>query len=294
MFNNILIGIDDGGGGRDAIALARQLVDQDGKLQLAHVHNGYPVAARGSNGEFERVERDLAADVLSRAAKESGIERTVGIGSSSVGRGLHELAELTGADLLVVGSTRRGLVGRVMLGNDTNRALNGAPCAVAVAPVGYALEDAKFGVIGVAYNTSSESDNAIAVARAIGAEKGAELSALRAIVIPGYVLAPGPLLTEWTLEKYMEDARDQIAGLGGVEAHIVYGDPVEELTEYTKSVDLLVVGSRDYGPVGRLVHGSISHRLARTAHCPVLVLTRASRSTIDQRSADESAAQVSV
>jgi hypothetical protein len=36
-----------------------------------------------------------------------------------------------------------------------------------------------------------------------------------------------------------------------------------------------VVGSRGYGPVGRLVHGSTSQRLARAAHCPLLVLTRA-------------------
>jgi hypothetical protein len=40
---------------------------------------------------------------------------------------------------------------------------------------------------------------------------------------------------------------------------------------------LLVVGSRSYGPIGRLVHGSVSQQLARTARCPLLVLTRAAR-----------------
>ncbi len=35
-------------------------------------------------------------------------------------------------------------------------------------------------------------------------------------------------------------------------------------------------GSRGCGPLGRLAHGSTSQALARTARCPLLVLTRAS------------------
>src|SRR4051812_36420162 len=58
-------------------------------------------------------------------------------GSSSVGRGLHELCEVIGADLLVVGSSHRGLLGRVLIGDDTSAALNGAPCAIAIAPSNY-------------------------------------------------------------------------------------------------------------------------------------------------------------
>jgi Universal stress protein family len=46
---------------------------------------------------------------------------------------------------------------------------------------------------------------------------------------------------------------------------------------YSASLDLLVVGSRAYGPIGRLMHGSTSRQLARTARCPLLVLTRGAR-----------------
>jgi hypothetical protein len=45
----------------------------------------------------------------------------------------------------------------------------------------------------------------------------------------------------------------------------------------------LVVGSRGYGPVGRLIHGSTSQQLARTARCPLLVLAR----SIDTRDVDD-------
>lgn len=46
---------------------------------------------------------------------------------------------------------------------------------------------------------------------------------------------------------------------------------------YSASLDLLVIGSRSYGPIGRLVHGSTAQQLAGAARCPLLVLTRAAR-----------------
>jgi nucleotide-binding universal stress UspA family protein len=51
----------------------------------------------------------------------------------------------------------------------------------------------------------------------------------------------------------------------------------EELALYGAAVDLLIVGSRGYGPLGRIMHGSVSEKLARTARCPLLVLTRGAR-----------------
>ena len=56
-----------------------------------------------------------------------------------------------------------------------------------------------------------------------------------------------------------------------------YGPPLEVLASYSASVDLLVVGSRSYGAIGRLVHGSTSDELARTARCALLVLPRSAR-----------------
>ena len=80
----------------------------------------------------------------------------------------------------------------------------------------------------------------------------------------------------------MDQARERIGALGGVEPHSAYGDPVEELTLYSASLDLLVVGSRGYGPLGRLVYGGVAQRLARTARCPLLVLTRSARTRPDE------------
>jgi nucleotide-binding universal stress UspA family protein len=59
-----------------------------------------------------------------------------------------------------------------------------------------------------------------------------------------------------------------------VEGHAVYGLTGEELAAFGDSVDLLVVGSRNYGPVRRLVLGSTSDYLERHARCSLLVLPR--------------------
>ena len=55
---------------------------------------------------------------------------------------------------------------------------------------------------------------------------------------------------------------------------MTYGGPREELVQAGKELDLLIVGSRGYGPIGRLFHGSVSRYLAGHATCPLLVLPR--------------------
>jgi nucleotide-binding universal stress UspA family protein len=55
---------------------------------------------------------------------------------------------------------------------------------------------------------------------------------------------------------------------------IAVGSPLVELVELSGSVDLLVVGSRGFGPVRRLLLGSTSDRLVREAACPVLAVPR--------------------
>ena len=53
------------------------------------------------------------------------------------------------------------------------------------------------------------------------------------------------------------------------------GDPVQKLLEVAEGgVDLLVLGSRGFGPVMRLLIGSVSSRVIRRAACPVMVIPR--------------------
>ncbi|MDQ6730093.1 MAG: universal stress protein [Actinomycetota bacterium] len=275
MFTNVIAGVDGEQGGRDAIALARDLVSGGGELAVAHVHLGDPGFARGTRVALADAERERSLGLLEVARNELGAEAgRLSVASSSVGRGLHELAERQHADLLVVGSCRRGLIGRVFVGDDTRAELNGAPCAVAIAPADYANQPTVQREIGVGYDGSPESKRALALARELARERGSKLSAFKAVSIPARFFVSGAGTLVEAIPDYVEQARAEIAALGGVEPHAAYGIVAEELALYSASLDLLVVGSRSYGPLGRLIHGSTSQRLARTARCPLLVLTR--------------------
>ena len=53
------------------------------------------------------------------------------------------------------------------------------------------------------------------------------------------------------------------------------GHAGEELARFSGEVDVLVVGSRGYGPIRSLMLGSTAVHLASSAQCPLLVLPRA-------------------
>jgi nucleotide-binding universal stress UspA family protein len=200
----------------------------------------------------------------------------------SSGGGLHQRAEEQSADLLVVGSCSRGVFGRAMLGDDTRAALNGAPCAVAIASVGYADHPVPIANVGVAYNASQESKTALAVARELAAPTRASVHALEVVSIPtaAYTGIMAPAIGE-SIESMLQEADGRMKELTDVEGRAVYGLAGEELAAFGDQVDILVVGSRGYGPVKRLVLGSTSDYLERHARCSLLVLPRIATSPGD-------------
>lgn len=280
MFRRIVVGVDEHEGSRDAIELAERLRHRRGELILAQVYGCNAHLYRGGSRGYLATEAEQATKTLEAVRGETGVtahlRRWVG---TSVGKGLDELCELMDAELLVVGSSQRGTLGRVMLGDDSRAALDVAPCALAIAPLGYRTQAAVIREVGVAYNGSSESELALAVARTVAAEHRAKLSAFEAVTFPTYTYVPNPEAeaSEATCEQLLDDARRRISALGGLEPHAAFGHPADELAVYSASLDLLVIGSRGYGPLGRLVHGSVSRQLIRQARCPLLILPRSAR-----------------
>jgi nucleotide-binding universal stress UspA family protein len=277
MFKNVLVGVDGSPNGRDAAALASRLLDPDGKLTLAHVHSGELHPLHAITPGLLAEERQASAKLLEgeRAAAGIGAE-LVSVVAASAGGGLHRQAEEQNADLLVVGSCRRGAFGRVMLGDDSRTALNGAPCAVAIAARGYAEHPTPITKVGVGYNDSPESTAALAAARSVAAPTGATVHALEVVSIPTYAytgLMP-PTIGEG-IEVILSEANERMSKLPDVVGRAVYGLSGEELAAFSDEVDVLVVGSRSYGPVRRLVLGSTSDYMERHARCSLLVLPRA-------------------
>ena len=53
-----------------------------------------------------------------------------------------------------------------------------------------------------------------------------------------------------------------------------YGDPAAIMASASADVDLLICGSREYGPLRSVILGSVSRTLANSAHCPLLIIPR--------------------
>lgn len=283
MFKNVLVGVDGRPNGRDAIELSRRLIADDGKLTLVHVRDGQLHPAHALTPGMLEEESKASEELLERERAAAELDATlVSVLAYSPGRGLHEQAQELGADLIVVGSTSRGPLGRAMLGDDTRAALNGAPCAVAIAAAGYSETPVPIAKIGVAYNESPESEQALAAARDIAARTRAAISVLEVVAIPTYAytgLIVPPV--EESIDEMLTKANGRLQALGDVDAKAVYGLTGEELAQFGDEVDLLVAGSRGYGPLRRLVLGSTSDFLQRHARCSLLVLPRGAEAPAD-------------
>jgi nucleotide-binding universal stress UspA family protein len=292
MFENVLVGVDGRTGGQDAIALAARLTDPSGKLTLAHVHSGPLYPSRAITPGLLDEERAASVKLLEHERDSAGLDaELLSLVAISAGRSLHEQAEEQHADLIVVGSCHRGAFGRAMLGDDTRGALNGAPCAVAVAAGGYAEHPKPFASIGVAYNRSPESEAALAVARQLAAPTRADVQALEVVALQTYAytgLIP-PAIGQ-SIEELLNEANNHMRELPEVHGHAVCGLTGEELAAFGATLDLLVVGSRGYGPLKRLILGSTSDYLERHARCSLLVLPRGASSDVpasEQPAAEE-------
>jgi len=272
MYRKILVGWDDTAGGRDALALARVLRAPDGAVIAARVH---PAGL------------DAAPDVPEHADEE-WLEHRVVAGFSPA-HGLHVLSEEIEADLVIVGSSTRGRTGQIRAGRTGERLLNGSPCAVAVAPVGFAVDGGTPRVIGVAYDGSDESEAALRDATALALELDAALRIITAVPpLPhfwsGEAFAAGIASGDEIRKQRHEAFRKQLAEVaesapGAVRAQPVLGagrpgDVIAEESE--RGVHLLFLGSRSYGPIRRVMVGSTAIELMRRSPCPMIVIPRES------------------
>ena len=276
MFQNVLVGVHGRPNSPDAIALALRLMDSRGQLTLAHVHPGALRPSRAVTPGMVAEECEASERLLEEARAAAGVTaRLESVVALSPSRGLHEQAELQAADLIVVGSCRRGVIGRIFVGDDARGALSGARCAVAVAALGYAEHPRPIARIGVGYDETPESRLALEAARRLAPPTGASVHALHVVQRPVYDYAWAlPTGTTDVTKEVVDAARGRMSELTGVTGDAVAGLSGEELAAFSDDVDLLVVGSRGYGPFGRLVFGSTSHYLERHARCSLLVLPR--------------------
>ena len=192
----IVVGAGRDDRARDALALAGSLAPlEDARLVLAGVYR----SALVGDGLLDAVLHEERTDELERlraALPDPGGAELRVLGSSSTVRGLHAVVEETGAGLLVLGHSTLGDVARALRGDIALGAIQAAPCAVAVAPAGYADRDgagAAVQVVGAAFDGSPESEAALAEAARLAHAAGAALRVIGVLEAP-YVFADPPVV----------------------------------------------------------------------------------------------------
>ena len=255
-----------------------------------------------------------AEDLVSRLSAELddlGEERvhTAVVARHSPAHGLHDLTPEVQADLVVVGSSHIGTVGRVLPGSTGERMLHGdhltfdavrdtladaglrgAACPVAIVPKNYRSHAQAFDAIGVAYDGSPESTVAVRAAAEVARRTGSELRVIRVMDTttygtPARTGAPSSVFRDGIEPPLRQDLDQAVAALPAeVSATAVFlkGDPADELAAQTSTLDVLITGSRGYGPLRAVMTGGVTGRVLRDAACPVIVLPRGVESNLGE------------
>jgi nucleotide-binding universal stress UspA family protein len=293
----VIVGIDGSERQADALALAAQLAgDTADDLIVAHAYEWSLMSDRLDAGHATMM-REHAQAVIDGAV--AGLEgrpyRTAVVTDMSVPRGLHALVDEEHPDVLVIGSCHRGRVGQTLLGGTGERLVHGASCPVAVAPRGYRAAAAAPRRIGVGFDGSPESRVALAWATDVAERAGATLRLVQ-VFEPIWVPAGAPGSATYGFEDIERGQLEQVQYRldetvehlpAAVEADsVLLRRPVARaIAQAAEGFDLLVIGSRGYGPLRSVLLGGVSHHLVRTAPCPLIVLPRSAERVEDSDAA---------
>ena len=273
-----LVGFDGSPAARAALGFARGLAEQTtSRLDVLHV---VPSVAPDPDGAAEDEELEQARGEAREAAEATqGTVTEFEAGFGDPDWLLHRRARELSCSLIVVGATHRGPLGQLVPGSLGERLVHGAPCAVVVVPEGAPTAVRR---IVVAVDGRTESERAFALARETGASLDAELM-LVTVEEPDAAPAPEPgdvpvdQMREHhrVAEERLDLHRASCPPTMRVGTKVASGPTGPTLAGMcTQDTDLLVTGSRGYGPLRGALLGSTSRHLVDHAPCPVLVVPR--------------------
>ena len=285
MARKIIIGYDLERGGDDALRLGRLFAEVLAAQPIVFTSLPWPRYLMGLEDLQEQVDaetRDPFAAVRDQL-QDFGVE-TVAVARPSASEALHEFADTEDAKMVVIGSSHRGPVGCTLTGSVGESLLHGAPCAITIAPRGYADRgQAPLLRIAVAFDGSPESWTALETGIGIAERCHGRLSVISVADYPTYGYAAGwSLLTADEFKDYEHEEKRRLLELAlgrvssdvGHDGRVLTGDAGSQLAEVSGDFDLMVTGSRAYGPLRRTLLGSTTRKLIAASACPVLVLPR--------------------
>lgn len=188
------------------------------------------------------------------------------------------LQNVADGDLIVTGIARNETLGRTLFGGTVDRVVRAA-----TAPVLVVKERARrpYKDILIATDFSEASARAIEVTRALFPDARIILIHCYQSLRPG-MMSPGSgreIGRQMANGEYAEfiDAHDaSIPGLAQLPIFFEYGDVDSVIKSYAmdKSLDLVVLGSRDKNPIARMLIGSTAEAMMAAAPSDVLIVPR--------------------
>lgn len=216
----------------------------------------------------ERVREDLARHVTPLAPG-----ATVRAVAGPPDRALTRYADEVGADLLVVGTTRRSRVAQMLLGTGAGHIVRAAHRPVLVLrPEGTAAERVLL---------ATDLSGSAARAHERGRETverffGPDGRAWRSLLVLRYDVPMPPPLDRGALEEAAESGLERFLAdrSGQVEGRVRVGEPAREIVAEARDwpADLLVVGTHGRRGAARFFLGSVAESVLRHAPCSALVI----------------------
>lgn len=275
-------------------------------LVVAAVTPGGSQIDRMSGGEFggDAASEGAALEQLRAELAQGEVDATIHVVEhSSPARGLAQAVEEIHPGLLVIGSTHRGRLGSVLPGSTAERLIHGSPCPVVVVPHGYEVPQQGVRTVGAAFVATDEGRAALRAAAVLARAAGATVIATM-VLSPKHAEEQSPGLMarahhdqdpsedryarhRMEAEAALEQAIAELATDVEVEPDVLFQHPADGLEAASKRVDLLVMGSRAYGPAHAVMLGGVSRRVTASAGSPVLVLPRGAEVGIETLLAGE-------
>jgi nucleotide-binding universal stress UspA family protein len=280
---HIAAGADGSDEGKDAVALAAGLASLTGAgLSLVNV---FPTTLFPTPGTDDRATlRKQADESLERDRDELAPDAIIhSFADLSVSRALMQFAHETHVEMVVIGSSPDAPNGRARIGRRGRQLLHDMPFALVLAPRGSRTRKFEVGRIGLGDDGGPEANVARDVAIELCRAARATL-VIKSVIdnsVPAFAgLAPEALPEyesgwEYERSKAQSELEQQAAQLDvPTEIISVLGDPGRELRSLSDDVDLIVAGSRRWGPIARVVTGGVGETLVADAGCPVVIVPR--------------------
>jgi len=289
MFSDLIVGFDATASARDALAFARQLTRASGAAPTVVFVRAHGAKILGSgDATADRVlgeAQGLIADVPAAAFEERH--------DASVARALSRAAEDADAALIVLGASHRCAVGHVGAGATADAVIRAAPCPVAIAPAGYAQRagNPPFGLIAAAVDGGPDTER---IARVAGRLAARGHAALRLITVADVAGIPGPtsagtigyVTLANAARDCANDALKRASRAAGddvtVERCVAGGRVAGAVAKLSERADVLVIGSRGYGPVRGVLAGAHASSILHAASTPVLVIPQRTPASRDE------------